>query len=56
MDEIIRGMFIIKGRHQELRAAQIISIAANKGGWKDNDTFYCQDEVLKQGFKRWLSE
>lgn len=56
MNEIIKYMFIIQSRHPELRVGQIMSIAAQKGGWNNNDIFYCSNDILKAGFRKWLSE
>lgn len=56
MNEIIKYMFIIQSRRPELRVGQIMSIAAKKGGWNNNDIFYCSNDILETGFKKWLSE
>lgn len=42
--------------HPELHFQQIMTIAAQKAGWKDNDLFYCPDETIKQGLDMWLVE
>ena len=41
----------IKKFHHELRLCQILSIAANKADWKDNDLFYCSDETILKGLQ-----
>lgn len=56
MNEIIKYMFIIQSRHPELRVGQIMSIAAQKGGWNNSDIFYCSNDILEAGFEKWLSE
>lgn len=48
----IAGMpYVIKQNNPELRLCQILSIAAKKAGWKDNDLFYLEDKQLIEGLK-----
>lgn len=35
--------------HPELRFQQIMSIAAKKAGWKDDDLFYCPNKIIEEG-------
>ena len=41
----------IRHRHPELRICQILSIAAYKAGWDNNNTFYLPDEKLLSGLE-----
>lgn len=49
--QIAMLIYEIKKVHLELRLCQILSIAANKAGWKDNDLFYCSDETILKGLQ-----
>lgn len=40
----------------ELRFQQIMSIAARKAGWSDNDLFYCPNETILKGLTQFLGE
>lgn len=40
--------------YPELRFGQLISNAAFKGGWKDNDMFYCPDKIIADGLLKLL--
>ena len=42
--------------HPELRFQQIMSIAAKKAGWNDNDLFYCPNEIILKGLTLFLEE
>lgn len=44
--------------HQEpdLRLAQLITIAAVRGGWKNSDVFSAEDDIVRTGLTEWLSE
>lgn len=42
--------------HPELRFQQIMTIAAQKAGWKDNDLFYCPNEIIEKGLAILLEE
>lgn len=35
----------------ELRISQIMVNAAIKGGWNQNDIFYCPDDILLKGLQ-----
>ena len=50
-EEIMGNLLVIHDKHPELRTGQILSIAANKGGWGNTDIFYCPDEVLLRGLE-----
>lgn len=39
-----------------LRLCQILSITAHKAGWKDDDLFYCPDEVTLKGLNAIIAE
>ena len=43
-------------KHPLLRIGQLIVCAAKMGGWKDDDVFYCPDDVLFDGLKKMLGE
>lgn len=49
--QIATLIYEIKKVHPELRLCQILSIAATKAGWKDNDLFYCSDETILKGLQ-----
>ena len=49
--EIVKMVFQIKHKHPELRICQILSNAAIKSGWNDNDLFYLSDKMLMDGLK-----
>ena len=55
-ETIFSNVRVIYQNHPELRLQQIITIAAQKAGWKDNDLFYCPDATIKQGLDIWLCE
>lgn len=46
----------IHKKSPELRLCQILSIAAHKAGWKDDDLFYCPDEVILKGLNAIIVE
>lgn len=33
----------------DMRLTQLVNNAAFLGGWKDNDTFHCEDDVTERG-------
>lgn len=33
----------------DMRLTQLVNSAAFIGGWKDRDTFYCEDDVTENG-------
>lgn len=53
---IMEFVTTVKLYHPELRVGQILSNAAHKGGWKDNDIFYCPDDTLKRGLVMMIEE
>lgn len=46
----------IIAKHPELRFQQIMSIAAHKAGWKQDDLFYCPNDVIIKGLDLLLQE
>lgn len=54
--EILYWIVDIAEKHKELRLCQLLSIAADKGGWKESDLFYCDDETLFDGLKKLRKE
>ena len=44
-------VYEIRQRHPELRLCQILSNAASKAGWDNNDLFYLPDEKLLEGLE-----
>ena len=44
-------VYEIRHRHPELRLCQILSNAARKAGWDNNDLFYLPDEKLLEGLE-----
>lgn len=44
-------VYEIRQRHSELRLCQILSNAASKAGWDNNDLFYLPDEKLLEGLE-----
>lgn len=55
-ETIFNNVRVIHRQYPELRFQQIMTIAAQKAGWKDNDLFYCPDITIKQGLDIWLGE
>lgn len=55
-ENIISHVRAIKAIYPELRFQQIMTIAAQKADWKDNDLFYCPDEIILKGLTRFLTE
>lgn len=49
--EINMYLSYLRNHYPELRVGQIIVNAASKGGWSQNDIFYCPDNVLLNGLK-----
>lgn len=41
----------ISKRSPELRIGQTMVIAAKKGGWNQDDIFYCPDDILLKGLQ-----
>lgn len=41
----------ISKRSPKLRICQIMVIAAKKGGWNQDDIFYCPDDILLKGLQ-----
>lgn len=44
-------VYEIRQRHPELRLCQILSNAASKAGWDNNDLFYLPDDKLLEGLE-----
>ena len=40
----------------ELRIGQLLVNAAHKGGWNQDDIFYCPDDVIEKGIKLLIEE
>lgn len=38
-------------QHPELRLCQVLSIAAHKAGWANEDLFYCPDSTILKGLE-----
>lgn len=38
-------------QHPELRLCQVLSIAAHKVGWANDDLFYCPDSTILKGLE-----
>lgn len=54
MDIIMKTVMLvyeIRQRHPELRLCQILSNAARKAGWDNNDLFYLPDDKLLYGLE-----
>lgn len=47
---------IIQEIYSELRITQILSIAAKKAGWNNDDLFYCPDEIIQKGLRLFLQD
>lgn len=54
-EHIFAKIRIVNQLHPELRFNQIISIAAKRAGWKDDDLFYCPDEIIVKGLDALIS-
>lgn len=46
-----RALAKLRKRHPELRLCQVLSIAAHKAGWANEDLFYCPDSTILQGLE-----
>lgn len=49
--QIAMLIYEVKKVRPELRLCQILSIAANKSGWDNDDLFYCSDETILEGLQ-----
>lgn len=56
MDEILNLTNVVHAIYPMLRFQQIMSIAAQKAGWKDNDLFYCPDDIIVSGLKLMIND
>lgn len=56
MDEVLSLAKVASAIYPMLRFQQMMSIAAQKAGWKDNDLFYCPDDTIIKGLKLMLEE
>ncbi len=56
MDEILNLAKVVHAIYPMLRFQQIMSIAAQKAGWKDNDLFYCPDDIIVSGLKLMMND
>lgn len=55
-ETIFRNVRAISQIHPELRFTQIITMAANRAGWKENDLFYCTNEMIEKGLEILVKE
>ena len=55
-ETIFSNVRAINQIHPELRFQQIMTIAAHEAGWKDNDLFYCPNEIIENGLAMLLEE
>ena len=46
---IVNQIQRVHAKFPELRLCQLLSIAANKAGWDQDDLFYLEDETLFRG-------
>lgn len=56
MDEILNLVRVVHAAYPMLRFQQMMSIAAQKAGWKENDLFYCPDDIIVSGLKLMLNK
>lgn len=54
-ENIFAKIRMINQIHPELRFNQIMSIAAKRAGWKEDDLFYCPNETIEQGLDMLLN-
>lgn len=54
--KIIEFLMVANDYSPELRIGQIMTNAANKGGWSLSDLFYCPDGVILNGLDKLLFE
>lgn len=50
-EECIRLLLNVHFIHPELRMCQVLSIAAHKAGWTNDDLFYCPDSTILKGLE-----
>lgn len=55
-ESIFAKIRVINQEHPALRFQQIMSIAAMKAGWSQNDLFYCPNEIIEKGLDLMMSE
>lgn len=55
-ETIFCSLRVINQIHPELRFNQIMTIAARKAGWEDNDLFYCPNSTIEKGLSMLLEE
>lgn len=57
MNQIKIELLIQAAREQypELRLGQLLTKAAQAGGWKNQDIFYCPDNIIADGLKKMLN-
>ena len=53
--EITDAIKAIQSTYPGLRFCQIISIAASKAGWNNPDLFYCEDSVILDGLRKYIT-
>lgn len=56
MEAFVWWLTAIKQNHPELRICQIMSIAAKKADWFNDDLFYCPDDTLINGLEKVAEE
>lgn len=56
MEAFVWWLTAIKQNHPELRICQIMSIAAKKADWFNDDLFYCPDDTLIKGLEKAAEE
>lgn len=49
--EIIQDLRTVSEQYPELRIGQILSLAAHRAGWMNEDLFYCPDDTLLEGLE-----
>ncbi len=49
--KIVMLVYEIRQRHPELRLCQILSNAASKAGWENDDLYYLPDKKLLEGLE-----
>lgn len=49
LPEMLQLLALVWAANPDLRLTQLVNNAAFAGGWKDNDTFHCEDDVTMAG-------
>lgn len=55
MNNLIYLIKKVREQYPMLRIGQLLSLAAKRGGWEQDDLFYCPDEKIIKGLESMVS-